>query len=537
MGLGDELSKFIPKDFGKKKQKKTSKHQTGTPTERAQAADKAASKETASDTPAEATATTTNDGTSELPTARYFRMTDHQKSVSSLSWDRTGDTLLTGDHKSLVKLWDFSTMDQHAEPFRTLAPFESQRIRQLQFNKDGSQFLCISSDPRAKLYDSSGHSVCEFKRGDMYVTDMRKTSGHVAALNAVDWCPTDSSRFLTASGDSTVRIWDCEQPHKQLQVIVAKTRVRGARVAVTAAGYANEGSVVVAAQQDGGVSLWSAKGPYTRPTAHIEKAHVQGCETSFVGVAADGHTLATRSTDDTVKLWDLRNLKSPTAEIALESPGAEANLAFSPDAQHILAGMPNGQISVLNSQTLAPLRTISVPKTTGAITCVSWHSSLNQIAVGSTDGSVTILFDPETSQKGAVLCADKKPRRKHIDDQVTTSSMKIITPHALPMFREDRPMSAKRRREKQIKETQKPRQPVHGHGHGGEIGINETQHIMKSLIKDTLRDEDPREALLRYAAVAEADPKFIAPAYKGTQDKPVFDESGMADEPAMKRRK
>lgn len=45
------------------------------------------------------------------------------------------------------------------------------------------------------------------------------------------------------------------------------------------------------------------------------------------------------------------------------------------------------------------------------------------------------------------------------------------------------------------------------------------------LIKETWMDEDPREAILKYADAAEKDPKFIAPAYSQTQPKPVFQES------------
>lgn len=38
-------------------------------------------------------------------------------------------------------------------------------------------------------------------------------------------------------------------------------------------------------------------------------------------------------------------------------------------------------------------------------------------------------------------------------------------------------------------------------------------------------DEDPREAILKYADVAEKDPKFIAPAYSQTQPEPLFAKS------------
>lgn len=43
-------------------------------------------------------------------------------------------------------------------------------------------------------------------------------------------------------------------------------------------------------------------------------------------------------------------------------------------------------------------------------------------------------------------------------------------------------------------------------------------------------DEDPREAILKYAEAAEKDPKFIAPAYAETQPEPVFADSDKEDE-------
>lgn len=71
--------------------------------------------------------------------------------------------------------------------------------------------------------------------------------------------------------------------------------------------------------------------------------------------------------------------------------------------------------------------------------------------------------------------------------------------------------------------------PMSGPGRGGRVGISTQQHVIKSLSKDTTRgnfrsqkanisrfgthnrfaDEDPREALLKYAAVAEDDPMWV----------------------------
>jgi len=45
---------------------------------------------------------------------------------------------------------------------------------------------------------------------------------------------------------------------------------------------------------------------------------------------------------------------------------------------------------------------------------------------------------------------------------------------------------------------------------------------MKHTIKNTMRDEDPREALLSRAKEAEDNPLFVATAYSKTQPKAIF---------------
>ena len=59
-----------------------------------------------------------------------------------------------------------------------------------------------------------------------------------------------------------------------------------------------------------------------------------------------------------------------------------------------------------------------------------------------------------------------------------------------------------------------------------------TQYLLKKggMLKETWMDEDPREAILKYAEAAEKDPKFIAPAYAETQPEPVFADSDKEDE-------
>lgn len=61
-------------------------------------------------------------------------------------------------------------------------------------------------------------------------------------------------------------------------------------------------------------------------------------------------------------------------------------------------------------------------------------------------------------------------------------------------------------------------------GKGGRLTNSSTyaQYIMKKTIKNTMRDEDPREALLARAKEAEENPLFINRAYRDTQPKTIF---------------
>jgi hypothetical protein len=116
----------------------------------------------------------------------------------------------------------------------------------------------------------------------------------------------------------------------------------------------------------------------------------------------------------------------------------------------------------------------------------------------------------------------------------------IITPHALAMFKEDKIRSNKRKQEKMRSDpvaSHRPEMPLSGPGKGGKVGSNLTQHVLTDVVKDRLREEDPREALLRYAEVTEKDPQWISPAYKQNQPKAMYDNRSDSEEHRELKRK
>ena len=121
-----------------------------------------------------------------------------------------------------------------------------------------------------------------------------------------------------------------------------------------------------------------------------------------------------------------------------------------------------------------------------------------QILVGLASGQISCLYSPETSLNGAKLLASKSAVRRATVEGVAADSLQpqIITPHALPMFREGEDAggrSGKRRREKERadpRKSRRPELPVTGPGKGGRVGASATQHVVQNLFRDTTRDED-----------------------------------------------
>lgn len=178
----------------------------------------------------------------------------------------------------------------------------------------------------------------------------------------------------------------------------------------------------------------------------------------------------------------------------------------------------------------------------GSVIRTLWHPVLNQIAVGDSLGNVHMYYDPAISSKGVIQSVSKATKAK-ASSSTYTNIDGIYTPFALPMYREGDDFNterASRQRDKiQSHRPEPPKISMYGPGRQGKVGSGDTQTLLSLLGKNEIRDEDPREALLKYAKIAEEDPKFVAQVYKKTQPKPIFDYSKdeLEEQRDVKRRK
>ncbi|KAA6412269.1 MAG: WD40 repeat protein [Lasallia pustulata] len=495
----------------------------------------------------------------EFPVSHELVLKTHERAITTLTLDPSGSRLITGSTDCTIKFHDFASMTpttlrafKSVDPTATKASAnaETHPVHHAEFNPiSPAQILVISATPQAKIFSRDGDVLAEFVKGDMYLRDMHNTKGHVSEITTGTWHPTNKNLCVTAGTDSTLRIWDVNLKREQRDVIVHKSRAAGSagRTRMTAVvwGSPTQGgaNLLVAAALDGSLVMWSGDGPCTRPAAEIRDAHKKNTWTGGIDISADGRTVVTRGGDDTIKLWDTRKFKQPISVVEHPSTSGQyttSNICYSPNASSILAGSQSGHLHILNPATLKA--ELVTPVTPGSpLITVLWHEKLNQILTGSANAETHVLYNPNTSSRGAAMIMSKAPKRRHIDDDPTLttdlsqglSGDSIVNPNGL-LTGTNQGSASYAARHPNVGLTasgrsRDPRRPYIPMTTPFAKSQPDGKYIKDHIPLSSMRDEDPREALLKYADKAKNDPLFTN-AWKHTQPKTIYAELSDGEE-------
>ncbi|KAI2800892.1 WD repeat-containing protein 70 [Blomia tropicalis] len=479
----------------------------------------------------------------------------NMKSESS-DKDPNGARLVTGAIDYEVKYWDFQGMDSTLQSFRTIRPCQSHSIKHLEYNSNGELILVVSGSCIAKLVDRDGFVKAETIKGDQYIADKNNTKGHMAMLNAGTWHPMERNVFATASNDSTARLWDITKVSgreiRSHTTLIKPRSKTGFFTQPNSICFSSIGDLIALGCNDGSIQMWDTRRSYVNTTHLIRPAHSQD-EITSIRFSYSGNHLLSRAMDSTMKLWDMRMLKSSKRSYtpgksqfdplhvwdSLFNRYSQTDCFFSPDDRLAVTGVgcdersssnEYGHLKFFDCSTFELVQDVKCALRSSVIRTL-WHPKLNQIVASSSDGSVRMLYDLERSSRGALLCSFRMKRKKK--DVFSDATPQIITPHALPMFKQERRKSKFVQMIKDRKDPVKshqPELPVTGAGAGGRLasaGKTFASFIAKSLgVRAKIDDnEDPRTALLKYAKDAEENPYWVTPAYQSTQPKAIFTDS------------
>ena len=492
-----------------------------------------------------------SDEDDEFPVSHELILKTHDRSITTLAVDPSGSRFITGSTDCTIKFHDFASMTPNTlHAFKSVDPTasklsansETHPVHHVEFNPNSpSQVLVITATPQAKIFSRDGEELKEFVKGDMYLRDMHNTKGHISAVTTGTWHPTYRDLCVTAGTDSTLRIWDINMPLKQKEVIVHKSRAAGSagrtRMTAVAWGTSVQGgkNLLVAAALDGTLVMWDGDGPFTRPAAEIREAHTRDTWTGGIDISADGRTVVTRGGDDMIKLWDTRKFKQPISKTEHKSTSDQypnSDIRFSPNSSSIITGSADGQLHILNPATLKP-ELVTLVTGGSTLSTVLWHEKLNQILTGSANAETHVLYNPNTSTRGASTVMSKAPKRRHVDDDpnFTTDLSQGLSGDAISTgdgLRAAQSGTSYGARHPTLGLTvsgksRDPRRPHIPTTTPFAKSQPDERHVKENIPLSSMRDEDPREALLKYADKAEKDPMFTN-AWKTTQPKTLYAE-------------
>ncbi|KAG5318950.1 GAD1 protein, partial [Acromyrmex heyeri] len=258
--------------------------------------------------------------------------------------------------------------------------------------------------------------------------------------------------------------------------------------------YNREGAAVACGCINGSIQMWDHRKNFVNSSLVLRSAHAQSSEVSS---------------------FSFRAFKVPVFEAKeLYSRYDTTDCMFSPDD------------SIVTGESL------NKGKTTG-------------VFVGCGNGIVKAYYDSKKSLRGAKLCVVKTHmKQKHIE---IMSTQQIITPHALSLFHQNRPKSIRKQMEKDrldlgiLVKSRRPDLRITS-GQGGRVVSSRgtlSSYVIRNLrlSKRIEDDQDPREAILKYAKIAEEELYWIAPAYKKTQPTTIFQSDDQDSGPSNKKQK
>ena len=211
----------------------------------------------------------------------------------------------------------------------------------------------------------------------------------------------DGRTLATASLDSTrIRLWDLSDRNRP--VAFSQTLI-GHRDGVTSLAFSPDGHTLASGSSDETVRLWNVTDP-ANPLPLGPPLRGHGRPVQSVAFSSDGRTLASAGQDDTVRLWNVTDPANPTAlgkPLIADSSFALA-VAFSPTQSVLASAYWDGSIQLWNVSEPAHPHPEASPFIAhqGAIESIAFSPDGRTLASASLDNTVrqwnvTVPADPE----------------------------------------------------------------------------------------------------------------------------------------------
>jgi eukaryotic-like serine/threonine-protein kinase len=269
---------------------------------------------------------------------------DKDVEIGALAFSPDGKTLLSGSGDGTINLWDLKT-GHVLKTFKGHTEF----VRGV-FSPDGSRIASASGDKTVKLWDvKSGNKLFTSRYLSYMVTSVAFSPGDGRYLAAGSWGsdarlwdvarPRDpheiellgqplttaldvsfspDGRYLAASNSNTIRLWIVETGE-------AWATLKGHSNVVSSVAFLDGGRTLASGSSDRTVKLWDI----ARAGADRDVFSGHSGSVHSLAFTREGKTLASGGSDGLIRLWDVESGRErPRLENPDKSPGVVLSLAI-----------------------------------------------------------------------------------------------------------------------------------------------------------------------------------------------------------------
>src|SRR6516165_4143875 len=251
--------------------------------------------------------TASEDATARIWDAKSGReiavLKNHDSALNNATFSADGKRVVTASRDSIARIWDTKTgkeitvLKGHAGPVSSAV-----------FSGDGKLVVTASADSTARIWDvESGNEVARLlarlapkrgKSGDIgdilglpwEGKQIAVLKGHTDKLHSATFS-ADGKRVVTASDDSTARVWDAGGG-TEMAVLKGHDDMLGAA-------FSADDKRVVTASKDKTARIWDAE---SGNEIAVLKGHTDSVNSA--AFSADDKRVVTASKDKTARIWD-----------------------------------------------------------------------------------------------------------------------------------------------------------------------------------------------------------------------------------------